>query len=148
MEARRCRVRATAGRLRRMSWPRCPPWEAWLPRTMTCGASLPSFARNTTDHQSVSLAVRNRGTPDPERPITYGRQVDLMTTQFRVGDHVRWNSEAGYVTGTIIKVHTTDTEYKGYTHHASREAPQYEIQSDLSTHVAMHKGTALRKISG
>ncbi len=71
-----------------------------------------------------------------------------MSTQFKVGDHVSWNSEAGYVSGTIIKVHTKDTEYKGYTHHASAEEPQYEIQSDRSDHVAMHKGPALQKTSG
>ena len=53
-----------------------------------------------------------------------------MTEQFNVGDHVRWNSEAGHVSGTIIKVHTTDFEYKGYTHHASKDDPQYEIKSD------------------
>jgi Hypervirulence associated proteins TUDOR domain len=71
-----------------------------------------------------------------------------MSTQFKVGDHVSWNSEAGYVSGTIIKVHTKDTDYKGYTHHASAEEPQYEIQSDRSDHVAMHKGPALLKTSG
>ena len=69
-----------------------------------------------------------------------------MSTQFKAGDHVRWNSEAGYVSGTITKVHTVDTDYKGYTHHASLEEPQYEIQSDKSSHVAMHKGTALQKV--
>jgi hypothetical protein len=69
-----------------------------------------------------------------------------MTTKFKVGDHVRWNSEAGYVSGTIVKVHTRDTNYKGYTHHASVDDPQYEIQSDRSDHVAMHKGTALQRI--
>jgi hypothetical protein len=70
-----------------------------------------------------------------------------MTEQFNVGDHVRWNSEAGHVSGTIIKVHTTDSEYKGYTHHASKDDPQYEIKSDKTAHIAMHKGTALTKIS-
>lgn len=64
-----------------------------------------------------------------------------------MGDHVCWNSEAGYVSGTIIKVHTRNVDYKGYTHHASEEHPQYEIHSDKSGHVAMHKGIALRKLS-
>jgi hypothetical protein len=68
-----------------------------------------------------------------------------MARRFKVGDHVSWNSEAGRVSGTIIRVHTRDVEYKGYTHHASKEVPQYEIRSDKSDHVALHKGTALRK---
>jgi hypothetical protein len=69
-----------------------------------------------------------------------------MTTKFKLGEHVCWNSEAGHVSGTIIKVHTSNVDYKGYTHHASDLDPQYEIRSDSSDHVAMHKGTALRQI--
>jgi hypothetical protein len=67
-----------------------------------------------------------------------------MAKRFKVGDHVTWNSEAGHVSGRIIYVHTADTKYKGYTRHASRDDPQYEIKSDKSDHVAMHKGTALK----
>lgn len=40
-------------------------------------------------------------------------------------------------------MHKKDVIYKGYTHHASPDAPQYEIQSDKTDHVAMHKGSAL-----
>ena len=38
--------------------------------------------------------------------------------------------------------------YKGYTHHASEEDPQYEIKSDKTDHIAMHKGSALKKTNG
>ena len=69
-----------------------------------------------------------------------------MAAAFKVGDHVTWNSEAGYVSGKIIKVHTKDADYKGYTHHASADEPQYEIKSDKTDHIAMHKGGALRKM--
>jgi len=68
-----------------------------------------------------------------------------MKRTFKVGDHVAWNSEAGHVTGTITNVHTKDVDYKGYTHHASKGEPQYEIQSDKTDHIAMHKGAALKK---
>jgi hypothetical protein len=67
-----------------------------------------------------------------------------MTQIFKVGDHVSWNSEAGWVSGTIIAVHASDFEFKGYTHHASEKYPQYEIKSDKTDHVAAHKGSALR----
>lgn len=70
-----------------------------------------------------------------------------MSAKFKVGDRVRWNSEAGYVTGKIIRVHKKDTGYKGYTHHATEQDPQYEIKSDKTDHVAMHKGPALHKIN-
>jgi hypothetical protein len=69
-----------------------------------------------------------------------------MKRQFKVGDHVRWNSEAGWVSGRIIRVHTQDTDYKGHTRHASPDEPQYEIKSDKTEHIAMHKGTALHKV--
>ena len=69
-----------------------------------------------------------------------------MRRPFKVGDHVTWNSEAGHVSGTIIKVHTRDVDYKGYIHHADKDEPQYEIKSDKTDHIAMHKGPALRKV--
>lgn len=70
-----------------------------------------------------------------------------MSERFDVGDHVAWNSEVGHVSGRIIKIHTQDTDYKGYMHHASPDDPQYEIKSDKTNHVAMHKGSALRRIA-
>lgn len=69
-----------------------------------------------------------------------------MATKFAIGDHVRWNSEAGEVSGVIIAVHTSDFPYNGYTHHASSSDPQYEIRSDRSDHIAAHKGGALTLI--
>lgn len=70
----------------------------------------------------------------------------MKLKEFKVGDHVTWNSEAGHVTGKIVKVHKADFNYKGYTHHASQDEPQYEIKSDKSDHIAAHKGPALKKI--
>jgi hypothetical protein len=65
---------------------------------------------------------------------------------FKVGDHVGWNSEAGHVSGRIVKVHTRNVDWKGYIHHASTHDPQYEIKSDKTDHVALHKGSALKLI--
>src|SRR6516162_6455103 len=67
-----------------------------------------------------------------------------MPRRFKVGDRVTWNSEAGRVSGKIVKVHTKDVNYKGYVHHASKDEPQYEIKSDKTDHVALHKEGALR----
>jgi hypothetical protein len=72
----------------------------------------------------------------------------MTTKRYKVGDHVSWNSEAGRVRGTITKVITSEIEFKGYKVHASRDEPQYEIKSDKTDHIAMHKGSALRRISG
>ena len=70
----------------------------------------------------------------------------MMSKEYKIGDHVSWNSEAGRVSGKIIKVHTSDFEYKGYTHHANKTDPQYEIKSDKTSHIAAHKGSALTKL--
>ena len=69
-----------------------------------------------------------------------------MKKEFKVGDHVKWNSEAGHVSGKITKIHTAEFDYKGYTHHATKDDPQYAIKSDKTDHVAVYKGTALTKI--
>jgi len=67
-------------------------------------------------------------------------------SKFAIGDHVRWNSEAGPVSGRIVKIHRADFDYKGHTHHASADDPQYEIKSDKTDHVAAHKESALTRI--
>ncbi|MCZ8548265.1 DUF2945 domain-containing protein [Mesorhizobium qingshengii] len=71
-----------------------------------------------------------------------------MADRFKVGDHVSWDSEAGRVSGTIVRVHTGNFEVHGYTHHASEEAPQYEIKSSKTEHIAFHKDSALTRLRG
>src|SRR3546814_3201551 len=44
----------------------------------------------------------------------------LMSHEFKVGDHVTWNSEAGHVSGKITKVHVKDYRSEEHT---------YELQS-------------------
>jgi hypothetical protein len=42
-------------------------------------------------------------------------------------------------------VHTKEVEFMGRHRHASPEAPQYEVKSDKTGHLAMHKEDALEK---
>lgn len=67
-------------------------------------------------------------------------------SDFTKGDHVEWNSEAGMVRGVIRDIHTEDVEFKGRMRRCSKDEPQYEIESDKTDHVAMHKGDALRRV--
>ena len=69
-----------------------------------------------------------------------------MKKDFRIGDHVEWNSEAGRVRGTVKKKVTSAIRFKTYTVRASKEKPQYLIKSDKTDHLAMHKGAALNKL--
>ncbi len=66
--------------------------------------------------------------------------------KYSVGDHVSWNSEAGRVSGHIVKIHASDFDYKGHRHRASEQDPQYVIESDRTDHVAAHKESALTKL--
>ncbi len=70
----------------------------------------------------------------------------MAKKRYEVGDHVSWNSEAGRVSGHITRVVTKEIRFKGYTVHASEDEPQYEIKSDKTDHLAMHKGSALTKL--
>jgi hypothetical protein len=69
-----------------------------------------------------------------------------MSAKFKRGGHVEWNSEAGRVRGVVIKKAVTDVRYNGYVHHASKAEPQYFIKSDKSEHIAIHKGSALKRL--
>lgn len=69
-----------------------------------------------------------------------------MTTAFKIGDPVCWNSEAGEIRGTVTKVHVKDVEFMGRHRPASPESPQYEVKSDKTGHLAMHHEEALRRI--
>jgi hypothetical protein len=70
----------------------------------------------------------------------------MAKASFNVGDHVSWNSEAGRVSGTIVRIHVKNVNFKGYIHHATQDEPQYEIKSDKTDHIALHKGRALRRL--
>ncbi|MCO5333358.1 MAG: HVA1 family protein [Pyrinomonadaceae bacterium] len=81
--------------------------------------------------------------------VSYRGNMNNMSEKdksFAIGDHVAWNSEAGQVSGTIIKIHNADFDYKGHTHRASPDSPQYEIKSDKTDHIAAHRGDVLTKI--
>ena len=69
-----------------------------------------------------------------------------MARTFKTGDHVAWNSEAGRVRGVVLKKVVSDVRFKGYVHHATREEPQYFIKSDKTEHIAIHKGSTLRRL--
>jgi hypothetical protein len=81
-----------------------------------------------------------------QKPKGRGLKRRQALAKYSVGDHVSWNSEAGRVSGHISKVHEKQFEFKGRTHHATEDEPQYEIESDKTDHVAAHKESAMRKL--
>jgi Hypervirulence associated proteins TUDOR domain len=69
-----------------------------------------------------------------------------MKHDYKIGDHVEWNYEGGRASGVITEKVTEEIMFKGYVRHASDKEPQYLIKSDSTKHIAMHKGSALRKL--
>jgi hypothetical protein len=68
-----------------------------------------------------------------------------MAEELEKGDHVTWNSHGGQAEGTVQRKITSDTEAAGRTVRASRDDPQYEVESEKSGGTAVHKPAALHK---
>ncbi|MEV4943375.1 DUF2945 domain-containing protein [Streptomyces zaomyceticus] len=61
------------------------------------------------------------------------------------GDEVSWKSHGHNVSGKIKKKITDRSRAAGRTVDASREEPQYEVESDKTGRSAVHKPGALHK---
>ncbi len=70
-----------------------------------------------------------------------------MTTSFRKGDKVEWDSHGGKAVGVVERKITSRTEAGGRTVDASEDEPQYLVRSEKSGGTAVHKPSALRKHS-
>jgi hypothetical protein len=69
----------------------------------------------------------------------------MAEQSFRKGDKVEWDSHGDTAVGTVKKKITSDTEAGGRTVRASKDEPQYLVESDKSGGEAVHKPGALRK---
>ncbi|MFD3450717.1 DUF2945 domain-containing protein [Streptomyces sp. NPDC058691] len=61
------------------------------------------------------------------------------------GDEVSWKSHGKKVTGKVKKKITERTQAAGRAVDATKEEPQYEVESDKSGRSAVHKPGALGK---
>ncbi len=68
-----------------------------------------------------------------------------MAEEFAKGDHVTWKSHGGEAEGTVKKKITSDTEAGGRKVKASKDEPQYEVESEKSGGTAVHKPGALHR---
>ena len=66
---------------------------------------------------------------------------------FKQGDKVEWNSHGSKAVGKVKKQITSETEAGGRKVKASKEEPQYLVESDKSGGTAVHKPGALKKTS-
>ena len=71
----------------------------------------------------------------------------MTEKSFRKGDRVEWNSHGGTAVGKVKKKISRDTEAGGRKVTASKDEPQYLVESEKSGGTAVHKPGALRKKS-
>jgi len=63
------------------------------------------------------------------------------------GDRVEWRSHGGTAVGRVKKKITSDTEAGGRTVRASKDDPQFLVESEKSGGDAVHRPGALKKPS-
>ena len=68
-----------------------------------------------------------------------------MTKELKQGDHVAWKTSQGETTGTVKKKVIKATKVKGYTAKASKDEPQFVVESDKTGAEAVHHPDALKK---
>ena len=64
---------------------------------------------------------------------------------FKAGDAVKWDHSQGTTQGRVVKKVTSPTKIKGHKVAASKDNPEYIVQSDKTGAKAAHKPTELRK---
>jgi len=68
-----------------------------------------------------------------------------MPQSLKRGDKVSWDSSGGHGVGKVVKKQTTPTQIKTQKIAASKDNPQYIVQSDKPGKVAAHKPGELKK---
>jgi plastocyanin len=67
-----------------------------------------------------------------------------MTDNLKAGDKVSWKSHGGVAHGKVVKKQITPAKIKGHTVAASKDEPQFIVETDEGKRAA-HKPDALRK---
>ena len=67
-----------------------------------------------------------------------------MTTTFKKGDRVKWESSGGSSTGKVVKKLTSPMTIKGHKVAASKDNPEYLVETDEGKQAA-HKPESLTR---
>lgn len=65
--------------------------------------------------------------------------------EFSKGDEVEWNTPQGKTSGKVVKKVTKPVKVGNYTAKASKENPEYEVETTKTHKVAVHKPESLKK---
>ena len=68
-----------------------------------------------------------------------------MVSKIKPGDRVSWKTSQGETRGKVIKKLSAPTQIKGHTAKASKNNPEYLVESDKTHERAAHKPGALKR---
>ncbi|MDM9628142.1 DUF2945 domain-containing protein [Rhizobium sp. S152] len=68
-----------------------------------------------------------------------------MGEELKQGDKVSWNTSQGRTEGKIVRKQTTPTKIKSHVVKASKDNPEYIVESEKSGKRAAHKPEELKK---
>jgi uncharacterized protein YijF (DUF1287 family) len=67
-----------------------------------------------------------------------------MAQDLKAGDKVKWKSHGGEAHGKVVKKQTTETQIKGHKVAASKDNPQFIVETEEGKQAA-HKAEALTR---
>ena len=68
-----------------------------------------------------------------------------MAKELKAGDKVKWDTSGGETHGKVVKKQTSPTKIKGHKVAASKDDPQYIVESNKTGARAAHRPEELRK---
>lgn len=68
-----------------------------------------------------------------------------MVKELKPGDKVEWDSSGGHSKGKVVKKVTSPTKIKTHKVAASKDNPEYIVESDKTGAQAAHKPESLKK---
>jgi hypothetical protein len=93
-----------------------------------------------------AAGIVNELSSQPLLELVYSPEPDTaMPNKLRKGDTVSWNTPQGKTTGKVKKRLTEPAEIEGHHVAASRDNPEYLVESDKTGKQAAHKPDALKK---
>jgi hypothetical protein len=69
----------------------------------------------------------------------------MTEKSFKAGDKVAWDHSQGTTSGHVVRKQTTPTKIKGHKVAASKDHPEYIVESDKTGARAAHTPEELRK---
>jgi hypothetical protein len=69
----------------------------------------------------------------------------MTDNSFKAGDKVAWDHSQGTTSGHVVRKQTTPTKIKGHKVAASKDHPEYIVESDKTGARAAHTPEELRK---